>query len=74
MKHSCMSLTISMVSKKASAPNGPHYRRRVGLDLVAKRKCSKPEPTHLDGAIPAVRVHALLASTGKRNQLADAVV
>jgi len=54
------------------AANGPHYRRRVGLDLVAKRKCSKPEPTHLDGAIPAVRVHALLASTGKRNQLADA--
>jgi len=43
------------------APNGLRYRRRVGLDSVAKRKNSKPEPTHFDGENPAVRVHALLA-------------
>jgi hypothetical protein len=41
-------------------PNGSHYRRQVGLDSFAKRKCSTPEPTCFDGVNPAVRVHALL--------------
>jgi hypothetical protein len=41
--------------------NGPRYGRRVGLDSFVKRKSSKPESTEFGGAIPAVRVHALLA-------------
>ncbi|MGQ9834188.1 MAG: hypothetical protein ACUVRJ_10405, partial [Candidatus Villigracilaceae bacterium] len=54
---------ISRCEKKSSdnrLPNGPHYRRRVGLDSFAKRKNLKPEPTDLDGMNPAVRVHALI--------------
>jgi len=33
---------------------------------------SKPESTQFGGENPAVLVHAVLASTSKRNQLADA--
>jgi hypothetical protein len=53
------SFTMKRICKTA---NGSRYRRRVGLDSFAKRKCSKPEPTDFDGVNPAVLVHAVLGA------------
>jgi hypothetical protein len=52
-------------------PNGPHHRRRVGLDTSAKRKYPNPEPIDFDGVIPAVLVHAVLGAAELEDSLAE---